>query len=440
MFDRRAFLRYSALVAATAAGGGALAGCGSRGGSAADEDDSKPKEMRFAWWGHETMNRTTREALELYHRKNPLVTLAPENAAWDDFWDRMATQIAGRNAPDAFQMSNQMITEYAKRGALLDLEPFIGQFIDLNGWNEDLRSYGIFDGRRAGVPISTDAFMVMYDVAFMDAHGIQMPERDWTWDTLAEHGRQVRESGGGQVWGMSDGSGKYELLEPWVRGRGKKLFNATEDPVTLAFDREDLGDFMNWWEQRRTEGACVPPEIAAEDTGHETSPFVRGTAPIYFTTSSELLGVRELVQNPCEAMPVPDQPGGVKKANFVRPNLFMSAWTGTEYPKEAARFLNFWINDPEAVQVIGASRGVPPSPAAAALLETGAAQSGVRSPSAYLDLVREIGSPMDSLTPKGGRDVYNLLRRTAEEIRFKQRSISEAVDGFFAQAAPLITA
>jgi len=438
MFDRRTFLKTTTALA-LAAGSSSVAACGANSDAGAAEDDSKRKEMRFAWWGNDTMNRTTREALELYHQKNELVTLTPENAAWDDFWDKMATQIAGRNGPDAFQMSNQMIVDYAKRGALLDLEQYVGDVIDLGDWDENLRNYGVIDGHRVGVPISTDAFMILYDVAFAQKHDIAMPDRDWTWKTLAERALEVRESGQGKVWGMSDGSGRYELLEPWVRGRGKTFFNTTNEPVTLGFAKEDLGEFMQWWDKRREEGACVPPEVAAEDSGHETSPLVTGKAPIYFTTSSELVGVRNLMKRPCEAVPMPDQEGGPKKANFVRPNLFMSAWNGTKYPTESARFLNFWINDPDAVKVIGASRGVPPSPASAKLLAADSEEAGVRSPTQYLDLIREIGSPMDSLTPKGGRDVYNLLKRTAEEIRFKKRNISQAVDSFFDQAASMIS-
>lgn len=437
MFDRRMFLR-STLALAAVASTGAVAACGSSAEAGAQEDDSKPKKMRFAWWGNDTMNRTTNEALALYQTKNPTVSLAPENAAWDDFWSRMATQIAGRNGPDAFQMSNQMIVDYAKRGALLDFESYVGKEIDISSWDENLKKYGIIDGKRVGIPISTDAFMVMYDTDAIAKYKVTMPTKGWTWDELATISLAIREAAGGKVWGMSDGSGMYELLEPWVRGRGKTFYNTTGTPVTLGFEKEDLGDFLSWWEKRRAEGACVPPEVAAESTGHETSPLVTGTAPIYFTTSSELVGVRNLMKRPCQALPVPDQKDGTKKANFVRPNLFMSAWTGTKYPKECARFLNFWINDPDAVKVIGASRGVPPSPASAKALAAEAGNDGLRTPTEYLDLIREIGSPMDSLTPKGGRDVYSLLKRTAEEVRFKKSPVSKAVDSFFEQAAPLI--
>ncbi|ACQ79067.1 extracellular solute-binding protein family 1 [Beutenbergia cavernae DSM 12333] len=435
MVTRRTFLRSSGVVLGAGAVG-ALAACGSDSGG--EEDDGAPKDLRFAWWGHEEMHRTTVEALELYSSRHENVEITGENTSWDDFWDRMATQIAGGNGPDAFQMSNQMIVDYAQRGALLDLEEYVGDVIDLSDWDENLRSYGIIDGVRAGVPISTDAFTILADSDVLAELGLTLPEAAWTWDDLAELSLAVREASGGSLWGMSDGAGRYELVEPWVRGRGKTLFDVEADPVTLGFDKEDYGDFLQWWSDRRDEGACVPADVAAEDTSHETSPLVTGSAPLYFTTTSELTGVRALTPAAIQAVPMPDTDGGSKKANFVRPNLFMSAWTGTSYPTECARLIEFWINDPEAVEVIGNSRGVPPSPASAELVEDAPDASGLRTPAEYLALIREVGDPMDALTPRSGREVYQLMTRIGEEVRFGQTTVPAAVDSFFDQAASIL--
>lgn len=437
MVSRRAFLRTSGMAFGAAAVGATTA-CGQGGGPSGPEDDDGPKDMRYAWWGHEEMNRTTAEAIDLYNTRSENVTITGENASWDDFWDRMATQIAGDNGPDAFQMSNQMIVDYAQRGALLDLEEYVGDVIDISTWNADLQSYGVIDGIRAGVPISTDSFAVLGDVEVLDGLGIALPEAGWTWDEMAAMAVAVREAGGGDLWGMSDGTGRYECLEPWVRGRGKRWFDAEESPVTLGFDKDDLAEYFEWWASLRDNGGIVPPDAAAEQTSHETSGIVTGVAPLYFTTTSELTGVRALTPAPVQALPMPDTAGGSKAANFVRPNLIMSAWAGTPYPTESARFLQFWINDAEAVEVIGNSRGVPPSPESALLVEEEPDGSGLRTPSEFLELVTEIGAPMDYLTPRNGREVYQLLARTGEELRFGQTDIPAAVDSFFDQAASIL--
>lgn len=437
MIDRRLFLRSAGAVAGAGALGAVLAACGQggNGGSAGNgEDDGGPKNMRMAWWGHAEMHRTTNEAIDLYEARNDGITIDPESASWDDFQDRLATQIAGNNGPDLIQMSNQFITDYAQRGALLDLEQFIGDPIDISSWDPDLQNYGLIGGIRAGIPISTDAFTALADLEVLNRLGLSVPDREWNWGDLEELGLSVRDASNEEMWGMTDASGAYEVLEAWVRGRGKRWFNAEDDPVTVGFDREDLAEFWEWWTEMRESGACVTPDVQAEISGHETSPIITGLAPIYFTTSSELTGVRALTTSPLQALPLPDTEGASKRANFVRPNLFISAWEGTDYPMECARFMDFWINDPEAVEVIGNSRGVPPSPDSAALVRDDPDPDGLRTPQEYVDFIREVGDPLDYLTPRGGREVYSILSRTAEELRFGQTNISGAVDNFFEQA------
>ena len=45
---------------------------------------------------------------------------------------------------------------------------------------------------------------------------------------------------------------------------------------------------------------------------------------------------------------------------------------------------------------------------------------------------------MDALTPRSGREVYSLMGRIGEEVRFGQTSVPDAVDSFFDQAASLL--
>lgn len=431
--SRRTFLRTSGILLGASALGATAACSGGNGGGGGGDAAGGNGELRFAWWGHEEMNRTTNLAIELYNDRQSDVVVVPENASWDDFWDRMATQIAGGNGADAFQMSNQMIVDYSKRGALLDWEPYVGDVIDISGWSEQMQTYGVIDGVRTGIPISTDGFTVLADLDGLESVGVTIAEDGWTWDDLREAAIGIYDASDGAMWGISDGSGRYEVLEPWVRGRGKTFFNAEGDPVTLGFDRDDLAEFFEYWNQLRDAGGCLPAEAQAEASTHETSALVAGTGPLYFTTTSELNGVRALTPNRVQPLPMPDTQGGSKKANFIRPNLFMSAWEGTPQPERCAEFLQFWISDPEAVEVIGTSRGVPPNPDSADVVaET--APDGLRTPADYLALVEEIGDPMDSLTPRAGREVYQILTRISEEVRFGQTSVPDAVESFWSQS------
>src|SRR6185312_15771052 len=95
--SRRGFLR----VGVAAAGALALAGCAGGGGGSGGA-----ASMQFAWWG----------------------STARHNA----------TQPAGGNAPDVIQMDYSYIGEYARRGSLLDLGPYLGKGLDLSGFGKDV--------------------------------------------------------------------------------------------------------------------------------------------------------------------------------------------------------------------------------------------------------------------------------------------------------------
>src|SRR5690606_9824278 len=163
-----------------------------------------------------------------------------------------------------------------------------------------------------------------------------------------------------------------------------------------------------------------------------------GLAPIVFSTSSELASWRSVMTRQCQPIPMPEQTGGSVPANFVRPNLFLSSWEGTKFPLESARFIDFWVNDPEAALKVRYSRGVPPNPESARLVAEDENVEGLRSPADYVDLIHEIGSPMNDLTPAGGRECYQLLIRTSESIKFGESSIGDAVHSFFDEASTLI--
>ena len=75
--------------------------------------------LRFLWWGSQERADRTFKAIEAYKGVASDVSITGEFAGWSDYWPRLATQVAGRNAPDLIQMDYRYIFEYARRGALL---------------------------------------------------------------------------------------------------------------------------------------------------------------------------------------------------------------------------------------------------------------------------------------------------------------------------------
>ena len=86
---------------------------------------------------------------------NTGVKIDGETLAWGDYWPRLATQAAGRNAPDLIQMDYRYVAEYARRGALLPLDEFIGKSLDISDFDKASLDSCKVDGKLYGINSAT---------------------------------------------------------------------------------------------------------------------------------------------------------------------------------------------------------------------------------------------------------------------------------------------
>jgi multiple sugar transport system substrate-binding protein len=102
-------------------------------------------------------------------------------------------------------------------------------------------------------------------------------------------------------------------------------------------------------------------------------------------------------------MPIP-RAKGKKQGTSIRPSQFQAVTAQSKHPKEAAMFLDFFINDVEANKVLNAERGVPiNSVVLKALAATaGPAQKAIYD---YLDRLSQDSYPLYPLDPVGAENV-----------------------------------
>ena len=99
----------------------------------------------------------------------PDVTIDPETYAWNDYWPKLATQAAGQNLPDVIQMDYRYIFEYARRGQLADLTPFVGKEIDLADFDPNQLESGKVDGKLYGISMGANSMTHVYKPAMLES-------------------------------------------------------------------------------------------------------------------------------------------------------------------------------------------------------------------------------------------------------------------------------
>src|SRR3712207_1775985 len=81
------------------AAGLALTACG--GG---DEEAGGQVELRFSWWGNADRAKLMQQSIDLFTAANPNIKVTPSFQEFEAYWQKMATETAGGNAPDVLQM------------------------------------------------------------------------------------------------------------------------------------------------------------------------------------------------------------------------------------------------------------------------------------------------------------------------------------------------
>lgn len=422
------------------AGGGGLAAvylmgltaCGGGGGGG----DQGGGQLRMAWWGSEARHKRTRDALALFQKNNPEIRVATEYADFEQYWTKIATQASGGNAPDVMQTDYRYLSEYAGRGVLLELDEYIPDTLDLSKFDKAVLEGGKIDGKTIGVTLGNNAQMFVYDVGRFEEAGVDAPNAEWTWEQFAEAARQLAEAGGEGFFGTEDHGGTEPLLEVFVRQRDLELYN---EEGTLGFDKDILTEYFTYWEDLRNSGAAAPGDVQSTVADIESTLVVRGQAAMVYSFSNQFTALTSATERPLDLVVVPNGPEDSRSGQYLKPSMLISGYSRSDNPDEAVALMSFFLNNPEANEILGTERGISGNSEVREILR-GQVPEEEQKVFEFIEMITETASPLPSPPPQGAGEVDALLTRTNEDISFGRRSIGEAVDGFFSEAERILGA
>jgi multiple sugar transport system substrate-binding protein len=417
--SRREFGRLTAATASIAVFGGLT-------GPAAAET-----RLRLIWWGNPDRDKRTNDVVDLYQQKNPEVSIAPENYQWGDYWQKLATQAAGRNLPDVIQMDYRYIFEYARRGQLAELDSFIGNQIDLADFDQNQLNSGKVDGKVYGISMGANSMATVYNKTKLDELGVEMPDpTKWNYDDLATIGKDVKDKLPDGLYFIANRGWTEPWLETWVRQRGKALY--TEDGK-LGYDLDDLTDFWAFWYQMQQDGLTPPPDVQALDQNSiETGMIVTGHSVLDFCHSNQLVAVQKLMKDKAALTMLPNQVDG-KPGQYMKPSMLISMAASSAQQEDAAKLINFLITDPEAGDILQIERGVTGDASIRERLtkSLGEVETAVVN---YLDTVATSVGPLPPPPPKNAGELDRAIRPAWEAVAFGKVGVEDGAKDFYAKA------
>ncbi|AOS63045.1 ABC transporter substrate-binding protein [Actinoalloteichus hymeniacidonis] len=399
------------------------AGCS----SSAGEDDQVT--LRFGYWGNDDRAEATNEAIALFEERNPNITVEASIASFESYFQKLATETAGRNAPDVIQMDYRYLREYGDRGALADLSsPEIAAELGTDGIAEELLSSGRLGDQLLGVPMSQNTQILFYDTELFEEAGVS-PEDGWTWDDFAAATEAVSALDEGQMFGTADFGMAIDWFEVWLAQQGGELYTADGQ---LGYGAEEVAEYWDLADSFRESGAATPAEIGTGADGSiATSPMGKNRAASEFGYDSGLVSYTQTLGEQIGLAPFPSD--GDQLGQYAKPSMLASVFSGSEHPAEAALFIDFMINDPEAGEILGTTRGMPANDEVRESISgslEGAELAAYEFEEGIADQLVAAPAP----PPPGEGAIKRDFQRINDEVAFGRLSVEEAAEEFIAGA------
>jgi multiple sugar transport system substrate-binding protein len=391
--------------------------------------------VRMIWWGNPDRDRRTNEVLDLY-RSGTGTEVVPETYAWNDYWQKLATQAAGKNLPDLIQMDYRYIFEYARRQQLAALDDLVGAKLAEVKFDPNQLASGKVDGKLYGVSMGANSMSYIYSKAILEGAGVTLPDMTtWTNDDFVAIGKELKGKLPEKMVFVDNMGYREPVLETWVRQRGKALY--TEDGK-LGYGLDDLTAFFAFWKGLQDEGLTPPADVQSQDSDGkmETSMLVTGRSLFGFSHSNQLVANQKLVPDEINIVMIPNQKDG-RPGQYLKPSMLLSVAETSEVKDGAAELLNFFITDLKANEVLQIERGVSGDPAVREAILPGLSDTEKKIID-YLDVVATSVSPLPPAPPKNAGELDRALRPTWDAISFEKTSVEDGAKQYYDNAVAIL--
>jgi multiple sugar transport system substrate-binding protein len=424
--NRRQFLIGAGGLAAAATTMG-LAGCapGSQGGGAQQGGgEGGTVNLALAWWGNPTRNKNTQAMIDAYTKANPNVKIEPQPGEGASYWDKLATQTAGGQAPDIIQMDMNYIAEYGTRGALLDLKD-----VDVSKFVEGTVDSGKINDTLVGVNAGINSALLFASPKVFEKAKMDLPDdTTWTWDQLMEVGAEVA-SKAGVPFGVAGLVNSDPLFATFLRQQGKELFT----PNGLGFETAEAQAWYDLMVKFQKAKALGTPEQVSEEAGKplDQSALVVGTAAIQYWNSNQLEAVSNAAGGELmEMLRGPSMTGkATDRKTWYKASMLWSASAKSKNPEAAVAWINWYANSPEAGNIEKAERGIPPNSELLAAVRPNLSAAQQRVAKYITDIAPEVATTPIAPPPGGGTIADKLLRHGID-VMFGRASTADAAQKF----------
>jgi len=420
--NRRQFMVGGLAAAAAAAGLTACApGSSASGGSGGGNSGST--DLAFAWWGNDIRNKNTQAAIDAYTKANPNLKISPQPGEFNTYWDKLATQTAGGQAPDIIQMDMAYIAEYGNRGALLDLGK-----VDTSKFVEGTVDSGKIKDQLVGINAGINTSVLFASTKLFEKAKMDLPDdKTWTWDQLSDIASEVAAKSGAH-FGVASMFGSDAAFGSFVRQRGKELF--TEQG--LAFDTADAEAWFELMVKYQKAKAIGSPQQISEESAKplDQSAIAVGKAAMQYYNSNQLEAVTSAAGSELAMLRWPSMTGkATDRKAWYKASMLWSASAKTKNPDAVVALIDWWVNSPECANINLAERGVPANSEIQAAIKPKLSKPQ-QTVAKFIEDIKPELADTPIAPPPGGGTLGAVMFRHQTDVLFGRASVPDAAQKF----------
>lgn len=350
-------------------------------GGIATAEDKAPVTLRFSWWGGDERTAATLEVINQFQEKYPYITVEAEYGSSDGYHDKLSTQLASGTAPDIIQIDPETLPAYvaANQDYFLNYDEYDFDFSKFEEGFLRQRINGYYDGKQFGIPtgIAGPALVVNQEMAEAMEIDLNVP---YSWDDLIEYGKAVREKDDSAYFMTANVAYLTNLVFLTYAKQlcGDSLFNVETRELNIT--QEQMQQVFEYI-KALYDNEVVPPAsnmAPYENDNLQSDPaWIEGkyvASFAYVSTMNVLTAANEKVEYFAGNLPMlADAKNGGWAANCPQ---VMCVSATSQNPEEAMMFMDYFFNDPTAMETLGTTRSVPPTSEARTICE----EKGIMTP------------------------------------------------------------
>jgi multiple sugar transport system substrate-binding protein len=392
------------------------------------------KPLRIGWWGSQTRHDRTLAVLDMFTKKYG-VQFEPEFYNFDDYFTKLRAQIPAGDAPDIMQMGGnyrdfwdqiEFLNDYVTR-----------KVIDTSGIDPSFIGILKLDGQVVGISNGTNAQGMAYDPEMFKAAGVPLPTNKWTWADYEKAAMTIREKTGKLGSSQLD---EWPCFSSWITqyAAGQSFFKEPYREALNYTNDEPVAEFYAM-KKRLTDAKAYPnPAQMAEIKNVEGDPLVRGEAAMMWLSSNQFVAVTNAAKKTLALTVPPRRTPTGPLSQTIMSSQHLMIYRGSKQKELAAKFINFWVNDIAANQILLGERGIPINTAVRAAVAdtfTTAEQKAVYNYMTVLGKEASVDIVLDSPKANEIRDVFKKL---GEQVVFGQLTPMQAAVELHKQAEAIL--